>query len=109
MDSGRRKGRFGAEQALNEPIVYRQPPVITAMRFSPDGKTIAISGNRELLIQKSDGSGLMSRLPGKAERILSVAFSSDGKLLIAGGGTPAQFGEVQVWDIAASNCFDPQP
>ena len=44
----------------------------------------------------------MSRLPGKAERILSLAFSSDGKLLIAGGGTPAQFGEVQVWDVAGS-------
>lgn len=88
--------------SVNEPIVYRQPPVITAMRFSPDGKTLAISGNRELLIQKSDGSGLVARLPGKAERILSVAFSSDGKLLVAGGGTPAQFGEVQVWDVAAS-------
>src|SRR5580704_3533491 len=35
---------------------------------------------------------------GSAERILSLAYSSDGKLLIAGGGTPAQFGEVQVWD-----------
>jgi len=88
--------------SANEPIVYRQPPVITAMRFSPDGKTLAISGNRELLIHKSDGSGLISRLPGKAERILSVAFSSDGKLLVAGGGTPAQFGEVQVWDVAGS-------
>jgi len=91
-----------ADQDISGPVVYRQPPVITAMRFSPDGKTIAISGNRELILQKSDGTGLLSRLPGKAERILSLAFSSDGKLLIAGGGTPAQFGEVQVWDVAGS-------
>ncbi len=91
-----------ADQDISGPVVYRQPPVITAMRFSPDGKAIAISGNRELILQKSDGTGLLSRLPGKAERILSLAFSSDGKLLIAGGGTPAQFGEVQVWDVAGS-------
>ena len=86
----------------NQPIVYLQPPVITAVRFSPDGKTIAVSGNREVLIHRSDGSGLVARLPGKAERILSVAFTADGKLLIAGGGTPAQFGEVQVWDATTS-------
>jgi len=87
-----------ADLPNNQPSVYLQPPVITALRFSPDGKTLAVSGNRELLIHKADGSGLLHRLPGKAERLLSVAFSSDGKLLITGGGTPAQFGEVQIWD-----------
>jgi hypothetical protein len=65
-----------------------QPPVITALRFSPDGSTIAVSGNREILLHKADGRALLKRLPGKAERLLSVAFSNDGKLLIAGGGTP---------------------
>lgn len=79
--------------------LYLQPPVITALRFSPDGLTIAVSGNREILLHKADGSQLLHRLPGRAERILSVSFSADGKLLIAGGGTPAQFGEVQVWDV----------
>jgi WD40 repeat protein len=86
----------------NQPIVYLQPPVITAVRFSPDGKSMAVSGNREILIHKADGSGLIARLAGKAERILSIAYSTDGKLLIAGGGTPAQFGEVQVWDVAGA-------
>jgi len=88
--------------AITEPSVYHQPPVITALRFSPDGNTIAVSGNREILLHKADGSALLQRLQGKAERILSVDFSKDGKLLIAGGGTPAQFGEVQVWDVASA-------
>src|SRR5206468_11365472 len=77
---------------------YHQPPVITALRFSPDGKTLAVSGNREVLLHRADGSGLVKRLTGKADRILSIAFSADGHLMIAGGGTPARFGEIQFWE-----------
>lgn len=88
------------ESASNEPTVYHQAPVITALRFSPDGKLLAVSGNREILLHNADGSGLVKRLQGKAERILSLAFSADGSLLVAGGGTPARFGELQFWDPA---------
>jgi WD40 repeat protein len=87
-----------SDLASSEPTVYHQPPVITALRFSPDGKTLAVSGNREVLLHRADGSGLVRRLPGKAERILSIAFSADGNLMIAGGGTPAHFGEIQFWE-----------
>lgn len=83
------------------PVVYHQPPVITALRFSPDGKLLAVSGNREVLLHDASSGGLLKRLPGKAERILSLNFSSDGTLLVAGGGTPARFGELQFWDVRA--------
>jgi len=87
------------EVTSNKPTVYHQAPVITAVRFSPDGKFLAVNGNREILLHHADGSGLAMRLQGDAERILSIAFSADGKLMAAGGGTPAQFGEVQWWDM----------
>src|SRR4029453_1441610 len=87
-----------SEMVSNEPPVYHNPPVITALRFSPDGQTLAVSGNREILLHRADGSGLVKRLPGKADRILSIAFSADGNLMIAGGGTPARFGEIQFWE-----------
>ena len=89
------------ETAAPGPTIYHQPPVITALRFSPDGATLAVSGNREVLLLDAAGGGLQKRLPGKAERILSLAFSSDGSLLLAGGGTPARFGELQFWDPRA--------
>jgi WD40 repeat protein len=82
-----------------KPTLYVQPPVLTALAFSPDGRLLAVSGNREVLIHTLDGSRPVKRLMGLSERILSLAFSRDGKTLLAGGGTPARFGELQVWDI----------
>ncbi len=88
------------ELSMRGPALYTQVPVITALRYSPDGKLLAVAGNGEILLHRADGSGLVARLPGEAERLLSLAFSGDGKTLVAGGGTPARFGEVQVWDVA---------
>lgn len=83
------------------PTGYSQPPVLTALAFSPDGKKLAVPGNREILLHTLDGSSPPQRLPGLSDRILSLAFSKDGTLLVAGGGTPARFGEIQFWDLPA--------
>ena len=84
------------------PPVYVKPPVITALAYAPDGKTIAVSGYREILLNRTDGTGLAARLIGQSEKILSLAYSPDGKLLASVGGAPARFGEIQLWD-AVSN------
>ena len=84
------------------PTVYSLPPVLTALAFSPDGKMLAVSGNREILLHTLDGSAPPQRLPGLSDSILSLAFSRDGSLLVAGGGTPARFGEIQFWDLPAA-------
>ena len=91
------------EESLVKPALYRQAPVITALRYSPDGRLLAVAGNGEILLHRADGSGIVARLPGSAERLLSLAFSPDSKILVAGGGTPARFGEVQVWDVAKAS------
>lgn len=82
------------------PPKYEQPPVITALEFSPDGTLLAVSGYHEVLLHKADGSELLARLVGLSERVESLAFSPDGTKLAVTGGSPARFGEVQIWDVA---------
>lgn len=86
--------------STEHPPVYHAAPVITALAYSPDGKTLAVSGYREILLHNADGSGLKARLVGKAQKILSLVYTSDGSTLCAVGGTPALFGEVQFWNTA---------
>ena len=85
----------------DHPPVYAAPPVITALAFSPDGATLAVSGYREVLLHKGDGSGLVARLVGQAQRIEGLAFSPDSATLACVGGSPGRFGEVQFWDPKA--------
>ncbi len=82
------------------PPVYSGPPVITSLDWSPNGELLAVAGYHEVLLHKADGSGLMARLVGMAERIESVRFSPDGTKLAVTGGRPARSGEVQIWDVA---------
>jgi len=84
---------------LIAPPVYAVLPVISAIALSPDGNTLAVSGYHEVLLHKSDGSGIIARLVGESTRVESVVFSPDGKRLAVGGGAPARFGEIQIWDV----------
>ena len=88
------KDKISAEN----PPTYDSAPVISALAYSQDSKLLAVSGFREILLHKADGSGLVARLIGRSHRIESLDFSPDGKLLAAVGGTPSLFGEVQFWN-----------
>ena len=83
----------------DHPPVYVRPPVITSLDFSPDGRYLAVTGFHEVLLYRSDGSELVSRLIGLSERLESVRFSPDGKRLAVTGGRPGRTGEVQIWDV----------
>jgi len=80
------------------PTIYHQPPVITAVAISPDGKWLAVSGYHEILLREYGGD-LVARLQGLSDRIHTILFSPDGVTLAAVGGSPARFGEVQIWDL----------
>jgi WD40 repeat protein len=83
-----------------ESPIYRALPAIHALAFSPDGMVLAVPGRHEILLHQADGSGIVARLAGDSPRLESLAFSNDGKLLVASGGAVSEYGEVQVWDVA---------
>ncbi len=82
-----------------EPPTYIHPPAVDGLTYSPDGTFLVIGGYKEILVHKSDGLKIVARLLGKSERITGLSFTPDGKTIVAVGGTPAQFGEIQIWDI----------
>lgn len=98
-----------AKYDAEHPPVYERAPVVPALDYSPDGKLLAVAGYHEVLIHKADGSGLVARLVGLAERVESVKFSPDGKRLAVTGGLPGRLGEVQVWDVAKRELLLSQP
>ena len=89
----------GSLYSMENPPKYVMPPVVTSMDFSPDGALLALTGFQEVLVHKSDGSGLAARLVGLSERVESVAFSPDGKRIGVTGGQPGRMGEVQIWNL----------
>jgi len=83
------------------PEAYPTAPTISAVAFSPDGKVLAVSGYHEVVLHEADGSKIIARLGGDARRVESLAFSPDGKLLALSGDSPGEFGEIQIWNVAA--------
>ncbi len=84
------------------PPRYDQPPVVTSVAFSPNGKWLAVSGFHEVLLVAVSNWQLSKRLIGLSERIESVAFSHDSSRLAVTGGSPGRLGEVQVWDVESA-------
>lgn len=88
-----------AHYDMEHPPVYVTAPAVTSMEYSPDGTLLAVAGYHEVLIHKADGSGIVTRLVGLAERIQKLAWSPDGSKILVTGGSPAREGEIQVWDV----------
>jgi WD40 repeat protein len=112
---GARPGEESAAAApYSRPVaapVYARPPPITALAYSTDGERLFVAGRGEVLIHAAepaaggeDGTtaGPLARLAGEAERLHALAVSPDGSLLAAAGGSPGLFGELQVWEVAAT-------
>jgi WD40 repeat protein len=76
---------------------------VTAVAFSPDGKTVASGGGDTSIRLWNVVTGkLQSTFEGQNAKVWSLAFSPDGKTLAAGDDAPpgSIAGRIKLWDVA---------
>jgi tricorn protease-like protein len=86
------------------PDIKPEVPVVSpvaSLRFSPDGKVLALGGYREVRLIDPGSGKLLATLSGHEHYVRSIAFSPDGKLMAAGGGMPQVEGEIRIWDVGS--------
>jgi dipeptidyl aminopeptidase/acylaminoacyl peptidase len=72
---------------------------VASLKFSPDGKLLAVGGYQEVRLFDSATGKPVATLSGHADYVRSIAFSPDGKMLAAAGGPPQRGGEIKIWDV----------
>ncbi len=81
------------------PAHYARPLPVTALSFDTQGRRIATSGYREVLVWDAASGALLRRVGGLPERITALAWHRD--TLAVAGGTPGQWGTVALVDTAS--------
>lgn len=82
------------------PEHYAHPLPITALEFSPDGKSVISGGYHELIVWSIEDGSLLRRIPNVGQRVFALAFSPEGSTLAVGCGEPGKSGEVRLLDFA---------
>lgn len=88
------------ENVLLEPVVVTpRTSAVTAMAASPWTSLLAVAGQKQILLYDTDSHELVGILPYPEGYARSLKFSSNGSLLVMGGGRGGKLGHAIVWDV----------
>ncbi len=81
------------------PVKAAHLSLVESLAYSPDGKYIASGSFQEVILWDAATGQLRQRFTGYADRVVTLDFSHDGKLLATGGGAPTEDGEIKVYEV----------
>jgi hypothetical protein len=88
------------ENVLLEPVIVTpRTSAVIAMAASPWTSLLAVAGQKQILLYDTDSHELAGILPYPEGYARSLKFSSNGSLLVMGGGRGGKLGHAIVWDV----------
>jgi len=73
---------------------------VSSMRFSPDGKILAVGRFGNVELRTANGARVHRTLSDHAGKVNMIRFSADGSKLIAASGITGLYGEARIWNVA---------
>lgn len=88
---------------LEPPVLTQNGSAIRSLAASPWAPLLAVTGQRQVLLYHSESLELAGILPFPEGDPVSLAFTPDGRYLIAGGGVPGKSGLTITFDVTNGN------
>jgi WD40 repeat protein len=97
MQNAEWKKRLPLFCILHSALCIPMAPPITALAFAPDGKSFLVGSQAGVEIRSWPGLDRTGALPTALSHVHDLAFSPDGRALLAVGGSPAKRGAVELF------------